>query len=64
MEEKEKITKKYNYSQYYNMGYTYEMVKEHSRFKKNFKLLKKEIEMNPENNFEKIEKFIKEEFKV
>lgn len=30
MEEKEKIQKKYNYSKYYNMGYTYDMVKEHA----------------------------------
>jgi len=55
MEEKEKIEKKYKYSKYYNMGYTFDMVKEHAIFKKNFKQLKREIEANPENNFEKIE---------
>lgn len=58
MEEKEKIKKKYNYSKYYNMGYTYDMVKEHAWFKKNFKLLKHEIESEPLRNLELIEDFV------
>ena len=32
MIEKEKLKSKYNNSQHYNMGYTYEVVKQHSHF--------------------------------